>query len=63
MFRGIPYATPPTGDRRWLPPEPETAWNDVRDATQFSIESAQPPFAMTVLFEGGQPENGEDACI
>jgi para-nitrobenzyl esterase len=33
-FMGIPYAAPPTGGRRWKPPEPAAAWTEPRDATQ-----------------------------
>lgn len=35
-FRGIPYAQPPVGERRWQPPEPPSAWEDLRDATRYS---------------------------
>lgn len=31
-FFGIPYASPPTGQRRWRPPVLPTAWQGVRDA-------------------------------
>ena len=34
-FKGIPYAAPPTGDRRWRPPAAAERWTDVRDATRF----------------------------
>ena len=46
-FLGIPSAAPPTGNLRWRPPAPPTAWDGVRDATQFGASCPQPasPFA------------------
>ncbi len=60
VFRGIPYAKPPVGDLRWMPPQREMPWHDVRDATEFSAEAAQTPFPMAQLFGGPQPVNSED---
>lgn len=35
QFRGIPYAEPPTGDRRWRAPLAKRPWSGVRDCSQF----------------------------
>lgn len=34
-FFGIPFAAPPTGDLRFMPPEPVKPWQGVRQATEF----------------------------
>ncbi|WNG89296.1 carboxylesterase family protein [Mycobacterium sp. ITM-2016-00317] len=34
-FRGVPYAAPPTGERRWRPPQPVPRWAGVREAVAF----------------------------
>ncbi|XP_049800950.1 esterase E4-like [Schistocerca nitens] len=33
-FRGVPYARPPVGERRFKPPEPVDPWEGVMDATE-----------------------------
>ncbi|KWX66917.1 carboxylesterase/lipase family protein [Mycobacterium sp. NAZ190054] len=41
VFRGVPYAAPPTGERRWRPPQPAVNWPGVRDATAFGAIAPQ----------------------
>ncbi|MEV4346313.1 carboxylesterase family protein [Actinoplanes sp. NPDC049596] len=40
-FQGVPYAAPPTGDRRWRAPQPVTAWAGVRAADAPGPDCAQ----------------------
>lgn len=42
IFKGIPFAAPPTGDRRWRPPEPPERWSGVRQATEWGADCPQP---------------------
>jgi para-nitrobenzyl esterase len=63
VFRGIPYAAPPTGSRRWQPPVIEEGWDGVRDAKAFGAQSAQTEFAMTTMLGGEQPPNSEDSLF
>lgn len=51
MFLGVPYALPPTGDRRWKPPSPRKAWNGVYKANAFAAACPQPPGSVHVASE------------
>ena len=42
VFKGIPYALPPTGSARWTPPRPMPRWQGVRKADQFGPACYQP---------------------
>jgi para-nitrobenzyl esterase len=53
-FKGIPYAAPPTGDRRWRPPAAADRWTEARDATQFGPRCpGTPPARAGALALGG----------
>ena len=41
VFKGIPFAAPPTGARRWLAPEKPASWTGTRDARRFSSVAPQ----------------------
>lgn len=43
QFRGVPYAEPPIGERRFAPPRPFAAWTGLRDASQHGPVPPQPP--------------------
>lgn len=49
VFRGIPYASPPVGDRRWLPPEPVEPWRGVRQAKSVGAVAPQNPPQVGIL--------------
>ena len=42
VFKGVPYAAPPTGALRWKPPVEAPAWPGVRDAADFGPACLQP---------------------
>lgn len=41
FFGGIPFAAPPTGERRWKAPASAPHWSGVRDARQFGPDCPQ----------------------
>jgi para-nitrobenzyl esterase len=43
VFRGIPFAKPPVGQRRFQAPEPPAPWDGVREAKEFGPPPPQEP--------------------
>jgi carboxylesterase type B len=41
VYKGIPFAAPPVGPRRWRPPEPAEPWYGIREATSFGADCPQ----------------------
>jgi len=41
VFKGVPYAAPPIGERRFRAPEDHGKWRGIRDATKYGAASIQ----------------------
>jgi len=58
-FLGIPYAKPPVGDLRWMPPQPVVKWTAPRPANKFGPTCAQ----VTTLGPFAGPPNSNEDCL
>ncbi len=64
VFKGVPYAAPPVGELRWLPPQPLQAWEGVRPAREVGAASYQNPVILDALsaFDVKEPQS-EDCLV
>ena len=62
VFRGIPYARPPIGPRRFGPPEPREAWTGTHDATRFGPSAPQNGALIGPIMSLGIGRTSED-CL
>jgi para-nitrobenzyl esterase len=66
VFRGVPFAAPPFGPNRFLPPQPVPRWDGVRDAVSSGLGFPQPvmpgsdPDLMAYVGPAGQ---GDDCLV
>lgn len=59
VYLGIPYAAPPTGERRWRPPAAARPWQGVRDARRYG--NICPHITSLGVFSG--PVSTDEDCL
>jgi para-nitrobenzyl esterase len=62
VFKGLPYAAPPTGAYRWRPPMPAPVWSGVRDAADFGPACIQPTPGALHIYSNSLGATSED-CL
>ncbi|XP_053905448.1 LOW QUALITY PROTEIN: neuroligin-2 [Malaclemys terrapin pileata] len=75
QYLGVPYATPPVGERRFQPPEAPASWAQVRNATAFApvcpqnVHGMLPGIMLPVWFTdnlevvAGYVQNQSEDCL
>ncbi len=61
VFKGIPYAAPPVGELRWMPPQPVKPWDGVRPAKKFGPIPPQNEMAGGPIIQVEQPQ--DEDCL
>ena len=57
VFKGIPFAAPPTGNLRWRAPQPVAHWDGVRKGDEFG------PICMQAAGRGGASTKMSEDCL
>jgi para-nitrobenzyl esterase len=65
IWKGIPFAAPPTGARRFRPPAPPEAWTGERDATHYGVVATQSRDPRMAMMSGitDKLDVGEDCLV
>ncbi|BCS21622.1 carboxylesterase/lipase family protein [Aspergillus puulaauensis] len=61
VYKGIPFAAPPTGAKRWTAPTKAEPWETTLHATKFGPQCAQ-PYSEAGIFSTGKNSTSED-CL
>ena len=62
VFKGIPFAAPPVGKFRWMPPQPVSLWTGVRPALEYGTIAPQKPMSGGFMGQG-KPEPQSEDCL
>ena len=57
VFKGVPYAAPPVGDFRWLPPQPVKHWSGIKPARKFGAICPQNEMMAGPIGQVFQPQS------
>jgi len=60
-FKGVPYAAPPVGDLRWMPPQPAAGWRGAKPAREYGPIAPQTVFQAPGFVE--EPEPQSEDCL
>lgn len=66
IYKGIPFATPPTGDLRWKAPEKVKPWEGIKQCKEFGpspIQNKPEPFLCWTAEFIAQPEPLSEDCL
>ncbi|MFN0088379.1 MAG: carboxylesterase/lipase family protein [Blastocatellia bacterium] len=62
IYKGVPFAAPPSGEMRWKPPQPVVAWQGVRECSEFGPDCPQAPYPQLSLYYSAPRKQSED-CL
>ena len=63
VFKGIPFAAPPVGARRWMAPEKPDSWSGTREARRFGGVAPQLPMLLNALAAMVIDEPQSEDCL
>jgi para-nitrobenzyl esterase len=63
VFRGVPFAAPPVGARRWRAPQREASWDGVRACTEVAPYIAQSDMMLEQMLGSGEIGRDEGALV